>query len=603
MTKKALCMLLCACLAAGLLTGCNPFRKDGRDSDGTSEPPEIVYGSDPSSEPEKPAMTEEEAQSAFAELDRAMAAWYAGTDGFLFRTAGDIPDGMKASEIPYTFENLTVAARRMNGMQAADYLERLDQIPRSLLTEAQQTDYDIISEVLGQISSLAVYDYRSDPLSLYDGALTGLYLQFLSMEVQSAQQAEEYLVLLSAYASYLDSVLAYEQARAAQGMFMTEHALDIVLNLLSSLTRAGTGSGLSTVFAGQIQSAGSVPDAQKQAYIARCDALMTGRVIPAMERLSAGLSALRASCRKEGGIGKAGSDGKEYYALRLQQETGTLFTADEFLDRVEDLLWVERVRLMELEESGETAGAGTADGSAYTYRTGTAELMRITQLLLPGASMHDVSARRMPAEIVLPADTETVLACMMPPYAQDQPVLPGSCSDGESFLALSETVYPVRQFAASSDGAGWMRSTLRIPGFRALSGMLSEEISLQKQILFPERSLQEARLLRRIAALTCASVSVRVNCYDYSRDQIRLFTDSLQLDFLDGLGDIFYQLAVDEPFCSLSTAAGICLSGDLLDRDLNGDSELLFRTVSEIGSSTFGPLLERILIRLVRTEG
>ena len=74
MTKKALCMLLCACLAAGLLTGCNPFRKDGRDSDGTSEPPEIVYGSDPSSEPEKPAMTEEEAQSAFAELDRAMAA-------------------------------------------------------------------------------------------------------------------------------------------------------------------------------------------------------------------------------------------------------------------------------------------------------------------------------------------------------------------------------------------------------------------------------------------------------------------------------------------------------------------------------------------------
>ena len=41
---------------------------------------------------------------------------------------------------------------------------------------------------------------------------------------------------------------------------------------------------------------------------------------------------------------------------------------------------------------------------------------------------------------------------------------------------------------------------------------------------------------------------------------------------------------------------------DLLARDLNGDAERLFRTAAEIGNSTFGPMLERVLIRLALTE-
>lgn len=191
-----------------------------------------------------------------------------------------------------------------------------------------------------QLQSYAYYD---EPLSPASGMQSQLLILLAEYTFRERQDVEDYLALLAQTGDYYDSMLVYEQEKAAAGMPMSPDTLDKVRRQCQQiLTADSLASGshfLQTTFQERVNAlyVGRKIDRESAlSAIRRNEELLSTVLLPACERLDKGLEQLS---RLSDGTGDslprglaAYPQGREYYRQLLIAETGSYRSPEELYD-------------------------------------------------------------------------------------------------------------------------------------------------------------------------------------------------------------------------------------------------------------------------------
>jgi uncharacterized protein (DUF885 family) len=172
---------------------------------------------------------------------------------------------------------------------------------------------------------VAVGGWRNTPYVVIQNV--GAYLdtpRFLDSDhpVKSADDAEAYLARLEQFPMQLDGELERLKSAAAMGLIAPDFLLDKTLKQMNiALGEARGGGGLVTSLTGRAKDFPG--DWERRAH-----AIVGGKVVPALERQLAELTAQRAKASDAPGLW-ARPRGDEFYAWALRASTTTRMTPDE----------------------------------------------------------------------------------------------------------------------------------------------------------------------------------------------------------------------------------------------------------------------------------
>jgi uncharacterized protein (DUF885 family) len=218
-------------------------------------------------------------------------------------------------------------ARAQDVARRSGYLRQLNAVPAAGLSTMARLNREI---VLYDIATDNVAPTRFDlssAISPYiwtqqDGAYFSIP-DFLATThtVATRADAEAYLARLDQFATVMDNESAEQQRQAARGYVAPAWSLDLVLKQMHSLRdEPAPTSGLVTALTSRVAKAGIAGDWQR-----RAEAIVTGRVYPALDRQMALVKQLRRTTPDGDGAWRI-PHGEEIYAVALQQATTTDMT-------------------------------------------------------------------------------------------------------------------------------------------------------------------------------------------------------------------------------------------------------------------------------------
>ena len=221
--------------------------------------------------------------------------------------------------------------KQLNNARAR--MTQLHGIDRAKLSPAWQINYDVVDyQLTSFIAAASRFSYGS--VSGYHAPyvlsqLTGAYQEipdFLdtSHPVADAQDADDYVSRLNAFARAIDANSAHQRSDAAQGVFAPDFILDTTLAQLKALRAVpAADSGLVTSLKRKAAAAGLSGD-----YAAKAVEAVETRVYPALDRQIALVETLRAKARHEAGVWRL-PGGDAYYASAVRAMTTTEMTPEE----------------------------------------------------------------------------------------------------------------------------------------------------------------------------------------------------------------------------------------------------------------------------------
>lgn len=223
--------------------------------------------------------------------------------------------------------------------EAAKELEKLqkqlDQYsPRSLNSEEKLT-CSILSDNISRQQALADFPYYEEVLTPSGGVTSQLPILLAEYQFNSTQDVEDYLVLLSQMDSYFSGLLAYEQAKADEGLFMSDDMCQKVIDGCEIFTEHPDDNFLIDTFASRLDQLENLSDSQRQDYIEGNKTVIAEHVIPAYEMMVSGLTNLFGNGRNDWGLCNY-EDGKAYYEALVAYDCGCDDGVESLYGQIED---------------------------------------------------------------------------------------------------------------------------------------------------------------------------------------------------------------------------------------------------------------------------
>lgn len=271
------------------------------------------------------------------------------------------------------------------------YVERLEAIDPSRLSAEDAYAYELLETYLANSLDLNENSYFEEPLSPASGTQTQLPILLAEYTFRSRRDVEDYLSLLEQTDTYLDSLLVYEQEKAAAGLSQSNDSLRAVTEQCDTVITAeeldaGTHF-LQETFTerlAELVKDGAITSEEEEKYIAENNRLLRTVVQPAYEALADGLFVLEGSEGiPEHPYGLASlSGGKEYYEALLIHETGSYRSVTEIKELLTAQLQTEYNAIRELLDDTPSLAALVGSGEH-------------TELPLTGADemLEDLQAR------------------------------------------------------------------------------------------------------------------------------------------------------------------------------------------------------------------
>ncbi|MEZ4628863.1 MAG: DUF885 family protein, partial [Eubacteriales bacterium] len=267
--NKTIALIMVLMLLAGLLAGCKLPTQETQtitiETEETAQPEMTVE----SPEPIPTFQINEAMVDALDTLDLEVFRWYATLDGYSFHMLIDDPSkfGIDPASVSMTLGEFTEEDSVRITQEAAIFFDRIKVIDREQLPEEKQFSYDVLYDILEDLAyDASEYEYLYEPLTEYSGAHSNLPLSFALFELKNKQDVEDYLTLLADMPRYMGQILAYEQERANRGIFMTEHALDAILDDCSAIIDTRDNSFLYATFNEGIDLLTELTPEEAQAY-------------------------------------------------------------------------------------------------------------------------------------------------------------------------------------------------------------------------------------------------------------------------------------------------------------------------------------------------
>ena len=189
------------------------------------------------------------------------------------------------------------------------------------LSKENRLTYDVLNSYLGISSSGAKYLLYQEPLT----AVTGLHAQLpvLLSEYQfyTSEDVDIYLQLMEKTGGYFQSLLEFEKAKSAAGLFMPDSQVDSITEQCRSFVDMGDDNYLYTTFSERLNTVPDLSDSEKNDFISRNAEEITSSIFPSYEALIQGLNALKGTGKNDKGL-CCFPDGKAYYSNLVKQNTG-----------------------------------------------------------------------------------------------------------------------------------------------------------------------------------------------------------------------------------------------------------------------------------------
>ena len=205
---------------------------------------------------------------------------------------------------------------------------------------------------------LQSHAYYEEPLSPASGMQSQLPILLAEYTFRTSRDVDDYLELLSQTGDYYDSLLVYEQEKAAAGLPMSRMSLEKVRQqcqqILTAESLAQGNHFLQTTFQERISELyvrRGISRETALAAIRRNEELLSSVVLPAYERLDRGLEELAAqnSSGRELPQGLAAyPEGQEYYSQLLIARTGSYRSTEELYDMLKEQLLLQLNALRQL---------------------------------------------------------------------------------------------------------------------------------------------------------------------------------------------------------------------------------------------------------------
>lgn len=201
-------------------------------------------------------------------------------------------------------------------------LAALHGIDRSALTEPEKLTWDVLEDALQEEMESYDWYFYEEPLSPTLGVQAQLPILLAEYAFYTEQDVTDYLELLSQVGDYFDSLVAFEQEKAARGLFLSDAVADAVIDQCIDFIEGRQDSYLQVLFEEKLAALSDVPEARKQLYLAQHTRLLEHTVFPAYEQLVNSLCALKGSGVNDKGLCYF-PEGSDYYRYLVQAVTGS----------------------------------------------------------------------------------------------------------------------------------------------------------------------------------------------------------------------------------------------------------------------------------------
>lgn len=230
------------------------------------------------------------------------------------------PSDYGIADIPATYGSLSsdpVAAKA----SVRNVLSSLQEFDPDTLSSENALTFKILDTYLKNASTGTDYLLYQEPLGSVSGIHTQLPVLLSEYSFYDTQDVETYLALLKETPSYFDSVIRFEQKKAASGFFMPDYQADSVLDTCQSFIDMGKENYLVSTFNERIASLDLLPENKKDSFQKENMKLVTEEIYPAYQNLITAIKSLKGKGMNEQGLSHF-PYGKKYYEYLVRQTTG-----------------------------------------------------------------------------------------------------------------------------------------------------------------------------------------------------------------------------------------------------------------------------------------
>ena len=230
------------------------------------------------------------------------------------------PSDYGIADIPATYGSLSsdsVAAKA----SVRNVISSLQEFDPDTLSSENALTFKILDTYLKNASTGTDYLLYQEPLGPVSGIHTQLPVLLSEYSFYDTQDVETYLALLKETPSYFDSVIRFEQKKAASGLFMPDYQADSVLDTCQSFIDMGKENYLVSTFNERIASLDLLPENKKDSFQKENMKLVTEEIYPAYQNLITAIKSLKGKGMNEQGLSHF-PYGKKYYEYLVRQTTG-----------------------------------------------------------------------------------------------------------------------------------------------------------------------------------------------------------------------------------------------------------------------------------------
>lgn len=230
------------------------------------------------------------------------------------------PSDYGIADIPATYGSLSsdpVAAKA----SVRNVLSSLQEFDPDTLSSENALTFKILDTYLKNASTGTDYLLYQEPLGPVSGIHTQLPVLLSEYSFYDTQDVETYLALLKETPSYFDSVIQFEQKKAASGLFMPDYQADSVLDTCQSFIDMGKENYLVSTFNERIASLDLLHRNKKDSFQKENMKLVTEEIYPAYQNLITAIKSLKGKGMNEQGLSHF-PYGKKYYEYLVRQTTG-----------------------------------------------------------------------------------------------------------------------------------------------------------------------------------------------------------------------------------------------------------------------------------------
>lgn len=245
------------------------------------------------------------------------------------------PENYGIQDYKVTYGRISAGEGNETSAILENWQEILKKFNKKDLTVSQQMTYDILMDYIEKEIPAGKFHLHEEILRPSTGFQSQLPVLLAEYTFYDEKDIEDYLELLSGTPKLFEQIMEVEKKKTELGLFMADFAVDDIVAQCSSFVENPESNYLLSTFDDRVDQAAFLTPEQAEQYKVQNRQVVTGDLIPAYQRLSEELSALKGSGKNSGGLcGLPG--GKEYYEYLVQDTTGSDLSVEEMQEQVKD---------------------------------------------------------------------------------------------------------------------------------------------------------------------------------------------------------------------------------------------------------------------------